>query len=122
MVSTVLRQCAWCSKDFQALEKEVKRGKGQMCSVSCANAKRASDRKDPEARKKWIAANRHTEHFKLQRKAHHAVQQEVRMGRMRRQPCEVCGCNKQIHAHHDDYTKPLEVRWLCVAHHRQHHG
>jgi hypothetical protein len=44
----------------------------------------------------------------------------VRAGRMVRQPCEVCG-EPKTHAHHDDYSKPLDVRWLCPKHHREHH-
>lgn len=24
--------------------------------------------------------------------------------------------------HHDEYSKPLEVRWLCRLHHREHHA
>jgi len=34
--------------------------------------------------------------------------------------CEICGSEKS-EAHHDDYAAPLDVRWLCRAHHRQHH-
>jgi ribosomal protein S27AE len=29
-----------------------------------------------------------------------------------RQPCEVCA-STPVDAHHDDYSKPLDVRWLC---------
>jgi len=32
------------------------------------------------------------------------------------QPCEVCGCEKS-EAHHEDYSKPLEINWLCKKHH-----
>lgn len=38
------------------------------------------------------------------------------------QPCEVCASNKAIHAHHDDYKKPVDVRWLCQPHHVEHHN
>lgn len=44
----------------------------------------------------------------------------VRIGYLVRQPCEVCG-NLTVDAHHDDYSKPLEVRWLCRTHHGQLH-
>lgn len=36
------------------------------------------------------------------------------------QPCEVCGAIR-TDAHHDDYTKPLTVRWLCRQCHANHH-
>jgi hypothetical protein len=38
-----------------------------------------------------------------------------------RKPCEVCS-NPKSQAHHDDYTKPLDIRWLCRKHHLQIHG
>lgn len=39
---------------------------------------------------------------------------------LERKPCEVCGATK-VEAHHDDYEKPLEVRWLCKQHHSEVH-
>lgn len=42
-------------------------------------------------------------------------------GFMVRQPCEVCGSTTRVQGHHDDYSKPLEVRWLCHPHHAEHH-
>ena len=44
----------------------------------------------------------------------------VRRGLIARQPCEVCGDKAQ--SHHDDYDKPLDVRWLCELHHLALHG
>lgn len=46
------------------------------------------------------------------------VRYAVKMGRLIRLPCEVCGSPKS-EAHHDDYSKPLDVRWLCRPHHRE---
>lgn len=49
------------------------------------------------------------------------VQAAFRRGEIQRGSCEVCG-NPKTDGHHDDYSKPLEVRWLCRKHHRQHHA
>jgi hypothetical protein len=38
-----------------------------------------------------------------------------RRGKLVEQPCEVCGAKAEMH--HPDYSKPLEVRWLCTRHH-----
>ena len=36
------------------------------------------------------------------------------------EPCEVCGCFP-THRHHDDYSKPDEITYLCPFHHKQRH-
>ena len=55
-------------------------------------------------------------------KAHTAVGSAIRDGRLKKKPCEVCGSMTNLHAHHDDYAKPLDVRWLCAKHHHRMHG
>jgi len=36
--------------------------------------------------------------------------------------CSACGTETEdIQAHHDDYAKPLDVRWLCRSCHIRHH-
>lgn len=52
--------------------------------------------------------------------ARQMVRSAVRRGEIKRQPCEQCGAEK-AEAHHDDYSQPLNVRWLCPTHHRLHH-
>ena len=53
----------------------------------------------------------------LQARASGLVRKAIRNGVLVRQPCEVCG-SEPSDAHHDDYEKPLDVRWLCRLHHR----
>ena len=53
--------------------------------------------------------------------AHNKVNNSLRDGKIKRMPCEICGSEKSV-AHHDDYSKPLAVRWLCQAHHKQWHA
>lgn len=53
-------------------------------------------------------------------RAHNAVARAIRDGMLFPQPCEICA-NKQALAHHEDYRKPLAVRWLCQVHHKERH-
>lgn len=48
------------------------------------------------------------------------VNNAIRSGYLLKKTCEVCGKTK-AHAHHDDYSKPLVVIWLCPLHHKERH-
>ena len=41
----------------------------------------------------------------------------IRRGKLSKGPCAVCSA-ANVHGHHPDYSKPLEVVWLCPVHHR----
>ncbi len=57
--------------------------------------------------------------------AHMAVQRALKSGVLIKCGCEVCGITEadgaRIDANHDDYRKPLKVRWLCRTHHSRLH-
>lgn len=36
--------------------------------------------------------------------------------------CEKCNISRRLCAHHKDYSKPLEVMWLCWSCHRREHN
>lgn len=42
-------------------------------------------------------------------------------GKIQQQPCESCG-DVRSQGHHEDYSRPLEVRWLCHRHHAELHA
>ncbi len=44
----------------------------------------------------------------------------VKVGRLIRGICVVCG-EEKTHGHHTDYTKPYDVVWLCRIHHELEH-
>ena len=52
----------------------------------------------------------------------HKLSNAIMRGRiMRPDFCEGCGDFCKPQGHHDDYQKPLEVRWLCVNCHNDFH-
>lgn len=60
--------------------------------------------------------------FSIKERARYMVQNAVADGRLEKpDQCEF-GCRAhRIDGHHDDYSKPLDVRWLCPKHHAQLH-
>lgn len=65
--------------------------------------------------KQWRAKN------PLAYKAHTEVNKAVRKGILIRLPCEFCG-DTNVHGHHKDYSKPLDVIWLCAKCHNRLHA
>lgn len=52
--------------------------------------------------------------------ANTAVANALRSGKLKKWPCFCCGDDK-VEAHHPDYSSPLDVIWLCAAHHKELH-
>jgi hypothetical protein len=50
------------------------------------------------------------------------VGKAIRNGQLVKGPCSVCGATERVEGHHEDYSKPLEVVWLCKLHHRRRHA
>jgi hypothetical protein len=84
-------------------------------------------------KKKWFDSHREEQLKKLREygkiyrknnkekiKAHYTLNNAIKRGEIVRQPCEICG-NPISVAHHEDYTKPFEVTWLCRIHHGELH-
>jgi len=38
-------------------------------------------------------------------------------GKIVPEPCFICGSTHQLECHHEDYTRPLQIIWLCKRHH-----
>jgi hypothetical protein len=49
------------------------------------------------------------------RRARAIVARAIRDGKLKKGIC-ACG-SKMVHAHHEDYSKPLDVEWLCATCH-----
>lgn len=62
---------------------------------------------------------------KVKRSARVAVRDAVHNGRVTKpESCEDCGGafpKAKLHGHHEDYSKPLEVEWLCPECHGKRH-
>ncbi|MEK6882819.1 MAG: hypothetical protein AABY22_24560 [Nanoarchaeota archaeon] len=65
-----------------------------------------------------IQRKRYPEKIKARKKVHYAI----KTGKLIKSICEIDECSEEkTFAHHEDYSKPLEVNWLCRKHHRNKH-
>lgn len=102
-----LNTCQYCGQEFYCTpsEESGKNGKiGRFCSNACAGH-----------------ATRAPGSFTKKQTAQYEVKYALARGDLKKGPCEVCGATENIEGHHDDYDKPLEVRWLCCSCHRKYH-
>jgi hypothetical protein len=52
--------------------------------------------------------------------AQRALRSALKVGLITQMPCKVCG-DPDSEAHHGDYSKPMDVDWLCRLHHKAEH-
>lgn len=103
-----LNKCKECCLDYAATRRVLSERPREIDRRRWKEGK-----KKPTNRAEW--AKRNPEKYKAQ----NAVSNAIRDGRLERQPCRRCGA--KAHAHHADYSKPLEVDWLCARHHAMEH-
>ncbi len=65
--------------------------------------------------------NEYRQRFPRKIAAQRKVAYEVSKGTLTAKPCAKCGEEKKTHAHHADYSKKLDIQWLCAACHSQWH-
>lgn len=82
------------------------------------NKKYLATEKGKAARQR--AQIKYREQHKIKTKAHGMVAYALKIGAIQRQPCWACG--DEAEAHHPDYSRPLDVVWLCNPHHREVHA
>lgn len=58
--------------------------------------------------------------FPERRAATSKVNHAIQTGKMTPLPCFVCG--DKAEGHHPDYSRPLDVVWLCPSHHKLAHA
>lgn len=108
-------------------------GKCKTCTIAAVRLNRASKHEQYQqyeharfkrpARKAQVLRAQRGRRAKYPEKVRAAnkVRWALHTGALQRGVCEVCGA-APTEAHHDDYFKPLQVRWLCFQHHRAVHG
>ena len=73
------------------------------------------------ARRSAEAVRAYRKRYPNKYKAHSMVNNAIRTKKLFKENCELCNRNDSVHAHHDDYLKPLNIRWLCAACHSRWH-
>jgi hypothetical protein len=89
------------------------------------DAKRNTTEAARERKRRWASANRYPVKESARRELRNALK---RGDILRPEKCETCGTKAvrsdgvtAIQGHHHNYSKPLNVEWLCPSCHREVH-
>ena len=114
-----MKKCTKCKKEKALTEFYFSKSKGSYympCKVCSRKVSLASWNKNytPEQKRKiWKRASRNSMKASPEKWfARRMVIRAMRHGVLIQKPCFVCEKPK-TDAHHEDYSKPLEVIWLC---------
>lgn len=90
------------------------------CKV-CKNAYQRQYSKSKAGKEVQVKADQaRKEKFAHKRSARSKTFTAIKNGTIQVLPCLICG--DKAEAHHHDYSRPLDVMWLCKTHHRETHN
>ena len=134
-VKNINATCSVCETTYLTSRRNINLGRPLCCSASCIgklgaykkHQKFSQTGQDNPHWKGGISGNsiKYTRRFRKKwpekYKAHGIVSRAIKSGKLEKHPCEVCETMENLEAHHEDYSKPLNVRWLCKKHHIELH-
>lgn len=119
--STGLHRCSACheTKPVEDFPWHKAGGRPRPICRTCQRKRNKAFMRTPAGKRSALRYSRKRD--KRKTAARDFTRAAIVLGYLVRQPCEVCGTSK-VQAHHGDYEKPLDVRWLCTTHHADEHG
>ena len=139
-------KCRKCgkAKDVKEFDRKIEEAGYEIWNLRhCKECTHRIYLKRYEQPKKRRALNRASKNWKLKHPERHAelareyrkrhpekiiaqnrLNYAIRMGRIQRKPCEVCGSTGKVHAHHASYDPKdwYNVHWFCYVCHKLEHG
>ncbi len=113
----ILFNCDYCGQVSSDKPSSYNRKNRHFCSAKCYSLFRK------EFMPVWEQNRYGTGYPKylvdLRKRARGKLNHAITDKKIIRLSCEVCGMKAE--AHHNNYDKPLEVKWLCFKHHREYH-
>ena len=123
-----LNKCIECVKERVGKHRELNLEKIRAYDLARAKTphRMAKNKAYAQSEKGKLAHKKALENYKKKYPLAYAAKfitgHAVRDGKLvRPRHCSECGSTHKIEGHHDDYTKPLEVRWLCEKCHKKWH-
>jgi hypothetical protein len=140
-----MKTCSKCGAEKPATDeffRHEKRAHGPQLRAQCRRCDVADQLRrdatrviDPKARAQWTRHyyEAHPEMMAEKRaryrdahpdrnRAVSSLGSAVRRGKVSKPiHCERCGSDRPLQGHHEDYTRPLDVEWLCSSCHVRHH-
>jgi hypothetical protein len=115
-------RCRVCMSDYQKARREAlnaskpdgwKKKTEDMAAYMKA-WKEANPGYMTKAKRDWWNRNKDRQRVK------DAVKYALKTGKLVKTACQVCG-KVEVEGHHPDYSRPLDVVWLCKEHHMEIH-
>lgn len=123
------RRCSQC-REVKPLEsfnscKTDRYGKSYYC-IPCGRSRIKSWRENNKGlylslQRKYDKGRQKSHARRVSQSAVRKVQRAIKSGFLIKNPCVICG-ELKTYAHHDDYSKPLQVIWICQSHHQLIHS